>query len=106
MPGLAWLVAVWDQTVGTTMTQHMQINNSLVILIFVSLEEFCSQLYSLVRFAQERDAGGIPGFSAQSSTELGCSPLRAGHSGHSGPARTSQHAVRLVAGSEFVPENP
>jgi hypothetical protein len=48
---LAWLFAVWAQTIGATMTQHMQINNSLVILIFVSFEEFVNQLHSL-RFTQ------------------------------------------------------
>jgi hypothetical protein len=57
MPGLAWLFAVWAQTVGTTMMQHMQINNSLVILIFVSFEKFVSQSYFLVRFTQEKGYG-------------------------------------------------
>src|SRR5580704_12792822 len=33
MPGLAELFAVWPQTAGATIRQHMQINNSFVILI-------------------------------------------------------------------------
>jgi hypothetical protein len=33
MPGLAELFAVWPQTAGATVRQHMQINNSFVILI-------------------------------------------------------------------------
>jgi len=36
------------------MTQHMQINNSLVVLIFVSFEEFVNRSYSLVRFTQRK----------------------------------------------------
>src|ERR1700680_1521910 len=94
MPGLAGLFAVWAQTVGATMTQHMQINNSFVILIFVSLEEFVSAvLLGAFQSGEGIRAGGIfPVFPAQSNTVLACWPLRAGHSG---PTGAPYHAVRL-----------
>src|ERR1700674_5780029 len=75
MPGWAWPFAVWAQTAGATMTPHMQIKNSFVILIFVSFEEFVSQLYSLVRLTQGKGYGRrecSPVCPAQSSTMLGC----------------------------------
>src|ERR1700730_941934 len=74
MPGWAWPFAVWAQTAGATMTPHMQIKNSFVILIFVSFEEFVSQLYSLVRLTQGKGYGRreFPVCPAQSSTMLGC----------------------------------
>jgi hypothetical protein len=48
MPGLAGPFAIWLQTAGAVMTQHMQINNSFVIFIFASFEEFVHQLYSSI----------------------------------------------------------
>jgi hypothetical protein len=39
MPGLAELFAVWPQTAGATIRQHMQINNSFVVLISSPLSE-------------------------------------------------------------------
>jgi hypothetical protein len=36
MPGWAETSAVWPQAAGASMAQQMQINNSFVILIFIS----------------------------------------------------------------------
>jgi hypothetical protein len=46
MPGLDGPFSVWPQTTGATMTQHMEISNSFLILISPPFEEFVNQLYS------------------------------------------------------------
>src|ERR1700687_4291437 len=72
MPGLAELFAVWPQTAGGTIRQHMQINNSFVILISSPCSEI--QIVFLDPFlpGQSDTGGGGPVFSAQSSTTPPC----------------------------------
>ena len=56
MPGLDGTFDAWPQTACETMRQHMQINNSLVIFIFVSLESAVVPRFRLTQ--GEGDTGG------------------------------------------------